>query len=180
MKEKSKVNHKSWIIFLVFFLISILFIISIILSLFFKVRVDEYNTTEFTATVISVERNHPFLDRPRYIINTIEFGQLRINNIRRVADSEELNKLQYGEEILFRVEDMRVHSMEFLMERGSPIDIVALKTIDHTIISLESYNAESERIEVRNIIISSIVGPITITLSILFLLKSKNNRRNKI
>lgn len=95
------------------------------------------DTVEYTATVSKIEINDTGKDL--YIeIYTKEYDNYFLipTGVSKHIDAEDINRIESGEEITFRVEK----NMVKIMEESEFVDIVSLKTNEKNIYTLSEYN----------------------------------------
>jgi len=119
--------------------VSLVFLIESIGSLVMIVSsegISENNTTEFRATVAKIEMPNPRSGEYGRI-HTEEYGtMLTLAEINRIIDIEAFKKLQAGQEVLFRIDNVWLEhfgEMDF-------VGIVSLKSAEEDIVSFSSYS----------------------------------------
>src|SRR5690554_339069 len=101
-----KMKQKKLKIFVL--LMSLMFFFGVVGNIIIMNTVEkpsEKNTTEFKATVNNIEMRELGTGE-NYIINTYEYDdKISIFNIKKIVDMNDINKLQTGQAIFFRVEN---------------------------------------------------------------------------
>jgi hypothetical protein len=101
-----------------------------------KEKSSEVNTTEFTATIKSIEIDGEGTNE-YCIIFSEEYGnKLSTYNIRKISEISDFNRLESGQTVFFRVENIWLNQFEEM----TFIPIVSIRTGEKEIVSLNNYN----------------------------------------
>lgn len=156
------IKRKLLIFFSILFLFFFFGMISLIIMMNNSEKPSEKNTTEFTATVIYVEMGGTGAEKYG-VIYTEEYSSTKLNifNIKRIGDTNDLQNLQTGQTVFFRINNVwldQFEEMEF-------VDIISLRTEEKEIFSLSNY----EEYISQQRFAATIVG---IVVTLIFLLAS--------
>jgi len=127
--------------------------------------VSESNTTEYTATIASIQ------PVTFYSITTEEYGaKFGIFFEDTVADMNALSNLSAGQIITFRIKNSDVSNLN---NTNEIIYIVSLKTADTEIITIESYNKNNSKMQLQAVLGFAAGGSLCLIAAVLFLLWHK-------
>jgi len=139
-----KMKRKRMIVFaLVLSLIFFFGLIGNMIIMHNSVKLTEMNTTEFEAAVRSIEI-YGEGTHERSIIHSEEYGdKLTTYFIREISDISDFTRLESGQTVFFRVENIWLSNFEGKMyipiEEMTFIPIVSIRTENEEIVSLSSY-----------------------------------------
>ena len=140
-------------------------------------KLTEMNTTEFTATVRSVEIDGEGT-REYCIIHSYEYGDKLITySIREISDISDFTKLESGETVFFRIENIWLSNFEDMIV----FPIISIRTEEDEIVSLSSYNEYKVNSLFATMITAMVVGLVSFISSIhcVLLLRGVNVFRRK-
>ena len=114
------------------------------------------NTTELSATLVETKRKEPGKDGV-FVVYTVEYeGELLIADENAIDNRTAFTKLQAGEIVFFRIENVWLNRFE----EASSTYIVSLRTEKRDIMSLENYNALAEYQNSRITRTCMVFGPV--------------------
>ena len=160
-----KPKKKSPVIAIILFMLAVFWFAGAIGWHFIYKPVSERNTAEYTATIKSI---HPIT--PYRIITEEYNAKLGIFFEKTVIDMGALSSLSAGQSITFRIKNGDVSD---LGNANAIIYVISLKTESASIITIESYNANSSKVRSQAVYGFVVGGVICLAIATLFLLRYK-------
>ena len=172
VKSKFSVRTTLGMIFTVYAVLSLLMFFILMFDML--EGVTEENTTGFAATVTGLNFNE---QNKTYIIYTNEYGNsVRISDKSCVIDEAQLNNLEFGDVIVFRVKNSVLDDMGTIIDRPM-VYIVSLSVGSKEIITLESYYTEVMFAEATiAMVMTGIVTVVLVAITIKFYSPKRKKR----